>query len=116
MSFLPSTESTQSLFYRFRQNRLTYNELQILWQCCLKEVHITDLAAWCKISFKSYSSNPLENAQKLYINGQETKDLIIPEDVDSIGNYAFFGCNALTSVTIPNSVISIGDWAFRGCI
>ena len=33
----------------------------------------------------------------------------------SIGNYAFYGCSGLTSVTIPNSVTSIGNYAFDGC-
>ena len=36
--------------------------------CCysFKEVHITDLAAWCRISFGSSSANPLYNAHYLY--------------------------------------------------
>ena len=32
--------------------------------------------------------------------------------VTSIGNYAFWGCSGLTSVTIPNSVTGIGIGAF----
>ena len=32
--------------------------------------------------------------------------------VVSIGNYAFYYCSGLKSVTIPNSVTSIGDCAF----
>ena len=35
--------------------------------------------------------------------------------VTSIGEYAFFNCHGLTSVTIPNSIISIGKRAFDGC-
>lgn len=35
--------------------------------------------------------------------------------VTSIGDYAFFGCSGLSSVTISNSVTSIGHAAFFGC-
>ncbi len=39
----------------------------------------------------------------------------IEPGVTSIGEYAFFWCDALTSVTIPDSVTSIGDYAFYYC-
>ena len=51
--------------------------------------------------------------------------IVIPESitfeksiysVTSIGDYAFWLCGSLTSVTIPNSVTSIGKGAFEYCI
>ena len=50
-----------------------------------------------------------------YPSGKTTSTYSIPNSVTSIGNYAFYGCTNLTSVTIPNSVTSIGDCAFEGC-
>ena len=42
--------------------------------------------------------------------------IIIPNSVTSIGENAFFKCDALSSVTIPNSVTSIGNSAFWECL
>ena len=82
----------------------------------MKSVHISDLEAWCKIAFSTCDSNPVCYAHRLYLNGVEVKDVVIPESLTSIGNYTFYNCFNLTSVTIPNSVTSIGDGAFYDCI
>ena len=81
----------------------------------LTSVHITDIAAWCNIYFGSESANPLYYAHNLYLNGNLVKDLVIPNNVTSIGDNAFDSCSKLTSITIPNSVKSIGANAFKGC-
>ena len=39
----------------------------------------------------------------------------IPDGVTSIGDYVFYGCTGLTSITIPDSVTSIGNRAFQNC-
>ena len=41
--------------------------------------------------------------------------LTLPSSVTSIGWYAFYGCSGLTSLTLPSGVTSIGYEAFRGC-
>ena len=104
----------------------------------MTSVHITDLKAWCKIRFVSITSNPLHYSYYLFINGEQAKDLAIPDGTTSIGDYAFTGikinsitipnsvtnigiqtfykCSGLTSITIPNSVASIGTNAFYNCL
>ena len=83
--------------------------------CGLTKAEFASIESLCRISFKDFDSNPLCHAKHLYINGQEITDLVIPNSVKSIGDYAFGYCSGLTSVTIPNSVTSIGNYAFYGC-
>lgn len=78
----------------------------------LTSIDISDLDAWCRITFAEYS---FTNDHRLFLNGEEIKELVIPNSVTSIGNYAFSCCSGLTSVTIPNSVTNIGYEAFYGC-
>ena len=81
----------------------------------LEAVYTTDIAAWCGIEFGDEKSNPLYYAKKLYLNGELVTDLVIPDGVDRIGDYAFDNCSDLTSVIIPDSVTGIGDHAFHNC-
>ena len=46
---------------------------------------------------------------------QGCQNTIIPNNVTSIGQRAFYYCSGLTSVTIPSSVTSIGMYAFYYC-
>jgi len=78
-------------------------------------VEISDLVAWCGIKFENAEANPLCDAHHLYLNGNEIKDLVIPNSVTSIGSDTFHGCSGLTSVTIHNSVTEIGHGAFNSC-
>ena len=81
----------------------------------LTEVHISDLAAWCGITFSYSDSNPCYYAHRVFLDGEEITDLVIPDGVTSIGSYAFYNCSGLRSITIPDSVTSIGGSAFSGC-
>ena len=57
-------------------------------------------------------------------NNEYSGDVVIPEtvtyngitySVTSVGEYFFYGCSGLTSITIPNSVTSVGNDCFNGC-
>ena len=85
------------------------------WCSSLTSVHISDIAAWCNITFASSYSNPLLYAHHLYKDGKEITNLEIPEGVTVINNRAFEGCTGLISVTIPEGVTKIGSSAFEGC-
>ncbi len=56
-----------------------------------------------------------DNIELLVYLGDETA-ITLPSDYEGknykIGDYAFFGCSSLTSITIPDGVTSIGDNAF----
>ena len=82
----------------------------------LDGVYINDIAAWCRIAFLDYCSNPLFYANKLYVGGKLVKSLVIPASVTSIQKYAFFNCTSITSVTFSNSIKSIDQQAFWQCL
>ena len=82
----------------------------------LKKVIVSDIAAWCRISFSNNTANPLYYAHHLYSDeNTEITNLVIPDGETSIGNSAFYNCSGLTSIEIPNSVTNIGNSAFYGC-
>lgn len=102
---------------------LNFIGYQAFYRCeKLSFVNISDVAAWCRINFQTrygyyidHQSNPLYYAHHLYMNGEEIKDLVIPDGVTSIHDIAFILCEGLESVTISKSVESIGEHAFSGC-
>ena len=81
----------------------------------LESVYITDITAWCNIDFDGYNSNPLYYANKLYINGVSATDIVVPDGVKRINNYAFYNCTNLESFTMADTVTNIGQSAFTGC-
>lgn len=107
----------------------------------LGSVHIDSLESWCKIDFCTCS--PFErmnqyNIRTLHINkeivdkieipisiteiknhafeGFYIKSVIIPESVNNIGDWSFYGTHGFESIIIPNSVKFIGEGAFYDCI
>ena len=80
----------------------------------IEAVYITDLEKWLGTSF-SLGNNPLHSGARLYLNGEELTELVIPDGISAILTAAFRGCESLVTVVIPETVTSIGSTAFHGC-
>lgn len=86
----------------------------------LREVHISDLKAWCNIEFMaydydSYGCSPFIYADQLYLNDELITDLVIPDGVTKLSNCAFSYLKCLKSVTICDSMTTIEKGTFSGC-
>jgi hypothetical protein len=74
----------------------------------LKKVIVKDIAAWCGIKFGGSYSNPLYYAKHIYSDEDtEITNLIIPNSVTSIGNYAFDGVDFPTVVSLIENPFKI---------
>jgi hypothetical protein len=51
----------------------------------------------------------------LFKDNTKIRAVILPNGLESIGDFAFYGCTGLTSITIPNNVTNIYDYAFYNC-
>ena len=74
-------------------------------------VVIDDIDSWFKFVPKwSYGGQ-----MHLYLNGEEIKQLVVPNNVTTISASSFKNCAGLTSVIIPDNVTIIYGSAFEGC-
>ena len=79
--------------------------------------NITLTARWESIYNYNYSIGQITGLKSKYNN---LSQIVIPEEIDgepviSIGDYAFYGCDGLTSVVIGDNVTLIGSYAFERC-
>ena len=76
-------------------------------------VYISDLDAWCSITFtQDEKSNPMSLSGLLYLNGELLENVEITSS--KISDYAFVK-SKMRSVKVPNTVTSIGKDAFKKC-
>ena len=83
----------------------------------LTDIHVSSIGSFMSIRYAHYLSHPNYSNKncRLYIDGVEITDVIIPDTVTSIGGYSFRNFSAFKSITIPNSVTGIETYAFSGC-
>ena len=91
----------------------------------LTNIHLASISSWCNIDFykgtndqQTQYAHPLRcNSLKknLFLGDELIIDLVIPEGVATIPDYAFYKCRNLVSISLPEGVDRISHSAFMGC-
>lgn len=76
----------------------------------IPSVSITDLKAWCEIDFDGfgYGSNPICGIKNFYLNGELVENLVTPEGITELKDYAFYGYEGLKALKVSDGVTRIG--------
>lgn len=87
------------------------------FQLCsnLDVINISSIEDWCNVQFSNELSNPTYHTSSLYLNDNKIKNIIIPNSVKHVHNYAFYLCSSIESISFNDSLETIGNYAFTGC-
>lgn len=89
--------------------------------------YVGSIYDWCCIEFAydeniltSPTGNPACFSEKIYFmtldeEYKEILDITLPNDVEKIGDYQFYGFKNINSVNFSNSIKLIGSFAFSNC-
>ena len=86
----------------------------------LKDVYTMGISSWLNITFRDEFANPLCEAENLYVINalgeyDEATEVVIPSNITTINNYAFYNYKKLASVKIGSNITKIGNSAFFDC-
>lgn len=88
----------------------------------LTSLYLNNLTAWCDVQYDEYYSafysEPFccsDSLNTVYINGEKVTNLVIPEDVVTVGRYAFYRWNTIETVVVSEGVRTIDRRAFQRC-
>ena len=88
------------------------------WGCEIENVYITSLSDWCQSSFAGTVSTPFCSGgankiyTKLYVDGMQLTEAVIPDSCPVVNAFAFCGLKTLTSVELGTGLKEIGKYAF----
>lgn len=99
----------------FSSEKITFATSAFIECESLTKVTVSDLNKWYNYIFESTVSNPLCYGAKLYDGTTLVEELVIPETVESVSKFTFFGCSSITSVSLHANVKSVLDRAFAAC-
>ncbi|MBQ9203396.1 MAG: leucine-rich repeat protein [Prevotella sp.] len=72
----------------------------------LEAVHITDMAAWCGITFgENWNGYSSDEGFNLYLNDEKVTSLIIPKEATTVNPLAFYNCKDIESITVEGNEV-----------
>ena len=83
-----------------------------------ERINIRHYDSWVRLINKCTNAFHTESGSifpHVYLNGQLLTEYVIPTDITSISNKAFYGNKDITSVVLHKNVTAIGDLAFFSC-
>ena len=123
----PVTRIAENAFIGFRNFRsitipdsIKYIGKDAFLEAYAQMLYIYDVGNWLNIVFENEGSNPDQHyAMSIYIfldeNSNEMTEIVVPEGITKIRDYAFARADTVTSITLPDGLIEIGEFAFTAC-
>lgn len=114
-------DKLDSLSFPASLNTINWNAFCTHWSydspcCCehIRYVDVKDLHTWVNSDcrYDTYDRVYLPKAQ-LYLDGTLLTEAVIPEGVEEIKPYTFYGMDSLALVRLPTSINKIGMFAFN---
>ena len=85
----------------------------------ITNIYMESIEAWLRFNSEEYilrlDDPEAEREIRLYLDGSEVTDLVIPVGTGAIPMSSFRNCIGIQSVSFPDTVMEIGFEAFRGC-
>ena len=70
---------------------------------------------WCEKNFTTTYSSPMKLGALLTCNGEIVKNIVVPENITTIGVAQFYLCKDIESVVMHDEVNAILGYAFNSC-
>ncbi|MDE6740800.1 MAG: leucine-rich repeat domain-containing protein, partial [Muribaculaceae bacterium] len=81
----------------------------------VRDIYCYDLEDWVNSKFETMVSNPITAGTKFYLDGDLLTSFELPEGLIEIGANCFSEYGCVTDVVIPESISTIEDYAFAYC-
>ena len=79
-------------------------------------IKASSIESFCESNINKllYSAQCLTK-RHLLINGMDSTELIVPDSVTILNDYAFYGCSNIVIITLPETLSQIGEHVFDDC-